>query len=66
VVSFFIARDVSVAWDPVNGDWVALVEEICGSGMYVACQFLAGACCEVGGPQDSRLVVSEDIYHIAL
>jgi hypothetical protein len=36
-VSFFIAGDVSVAQDPVNGDWVALAEEVCGGGIYIAC-----------------------------
>jgi hypothetical protein len=65
-VSFFIAGDVSVAQDPVNGDWVALVEEVCGSGIYVAYQFLAGACRKVGGLQDSGLVIREDVYHMAL
>jgi hypothetical protein len=55
-----------VAWDPVNGDWVALAEEVCGSSVYIAYQFLAGACHQAGGPQDGGLVVCEDIYHIAL
>jgi hypothetical protein len=65
-VSFFIAGDVSVAWKLVNGDWVALAEEVCGGGMYIACQFLAGACREVGGLQDGGLVVCEDVYRMAL
>jgi hypothetical protein len=55
-----------VAQDPVNSDWVALVEEVCGSGVYVACQFLARACHEAGGLQDGGLVIYEDVYHMAL
>jgi hypothetical protein len=66
VVSFLVAGDVSVAQDPVNGNWVALAQEVCGSGIYVVCQFLARASRKAGGPQDGRLVVREDVYCTAL
>jgi hypothetical protein len=65
-VSFFVAGDIGVTRDPVHGDWVALAEEVCGGGVYSACQFLAGTCCEAGGPQDGGLVVREDVYRTAL
>jgi hypothetical protein len=55
-----------VARDLVDGDWVALAEEVYGGGMYGVCKVLARTCCEVGGLQDGRLAVYEDVYYTAL
>jgi hypothetical protein len=55
-----------MARDPVDSDGVALAEEVCGGGVYAACQFLAGSCCEVGRSQYGGLVVREYVYFTAL